>query len=129
MIEPVYSQDGVTLYQGDCLEVLPTLPDGSIDAIVTDPPYGLEFMGKEWDSLGADFKESTGDGSWAAAHGTTRKGFDGYSPIPSYTRPAGNIQCPDCGNWRDGRDPEKPDRRKGYRCVCGGALRGSVVEL
>ena len=37
------------LHQGDCLKVLPTLPESSVDAIVTDPPYGLEFMGKEWD--------------------------------------------------------------------------------
>jgi len=34
---------------GDCLEVLATLPDESVDAIVTDPPYGLSFMGKRWD--------------------------------------------------------------------------------
>jgi len=33
----------------DCREFLPFLPDACIDAIVTDPPYGLEFMGKEWD--------------------------------------------------------------------------------
>lgn len=37
------------LHQGDCLEVLRTLPDASVDAIVTDPPYGLSFMGKRWD--------------------------------------------------------------------------------
>ena len=30
-----------TFYLGDCLEILPTLPDNSVDAIVTDPPYGL----------------------------------------------------------------------------------------
>jgi len=34
---------------GDCLEVLRSMPDGSVDAIVTDPPYGLSFMGKRWD--------------------------------------------------------------------------------
>lgn len=28
---------------GDCLEVLKTIPDGSVDAVVTDPPYGLDF--------------------------------------------------------------------------------------
>lgn len=38
-----------TLHHGDCLAVLPTLPANSVDAIVTDPPYGLEFMGKDWD--------------------------------------------------------------------------------
>jgi DNA modification methylase len=34
---------------GDCLDVLRTLPADSVDAIVTDPPYGLSFMGKRWD--------------------------------------------------------------------------------
>jgi len=37
------------LHHGDCLEVLRTLPDNSVDAVVTDPPYGLSFMGKKWD--------------------------------------------------------------------------------
>jgi len=38
-----------SLHTGDCLEVLKTLDAESIDAIVTDPPYGLAFMGKKWD--------------------------------------------------------------------------------
>ena len=37
------------IYTGDCLDVLKTLPADSVDAIVTDPPYGLAFMGKKWD--------------------------------------------------------------------------------
>lgn len=37
------------LLHGDCLDLLPTLAESSVDACVTDPPYGLEFMGKEWD--------------------------------------------------------------------------------
>ena len=37
------------LLLGDCLEVMRTLPDCSVDAVVTDPPYGLAFMGKRWD--------------------------------------------------------------------------------
>ena len=37
------------LHLGDCLEVMKTLPDCSVDAVVTDPPYGLSFMGKKWD--------------------------------------------------------------------------------
>lgn len=39
----------VTLHHGDCLGVLRTMPDNSVDSIVTDPPYGLSFMGKKWD--------------------------------------------------------------------------------
>ncbi len=34
---------------GDCLEIMPTLDECSVDTIITDPPYGLEFMGKDWD--------------------------------------------------------------------------------
>lgn len=37
------------LLQGDCLEQMKTLPDNSIDAIVSDPPYGISFMAKKWD--------------------------------------------------------------------------------
>jgi site-specific DNA-methyltransferase (adenine-specific) len=44
----------VIVHHGDCLDVLASLPDASVDAVVTDPPYGLEFMGKEWDRFGTD---------------------------------------------------------------------------
>jgi site-specific DNA-methyltransferase (adenine-specific) len=40
----------IDLRLGDCLEVLKTIPDNSVDSVVTDPPYGLGFMNKEWDS-------------------------------------------------------------------------------
>lgn len=39
----------VTLHSGDCLDILPTLAECSIDSCVTDPPYGLSFMGRNWD--------------------------------------------------------------------------------
>ncbi len=44
------------IYPGDLFDVLPTLPEASIDACVTDPPYGIGFMGREWDT----FKPGTG---------------------------------------------------------------------
>jgi site-specific DNA-methyltransferase (adenine-specific) len=37
------------LLLGDCLDKLKELEDNSVDSIVTDPPYGLSFMGKKWD--------------------------------------------------------------------------------
>jgi site-specific DNA-methyltransferase (adenine-specific) len=40
----------IDLRLGDCLEVLKTIPDNSIDAVITDPPYGIGFMNKEWDN-------------------------------------------------------------------------------
>ncbi len=72
---PYYDRDNITIFCGDCLEVMKTLPDNSVDSIVTDPPYGLSkqpditevlrhwlddddyehtgggFMGKQWDSF------------------------------------------------------------------------------
>jgi len=38
-----------SLHHGDCLEWLRTLPSASVDAVVTDPPAGIAFMGKAWD--------------------------------------------------------------------------------
>ena len=43
------------LFHGDCLKVLPTLEENSVDSIVTDPPYELGFMGKKWDATGIAF--------------------------------------------------------------------------
>jgi DNA modification methylase len=40
------------IHHGSNLDILPTLPDNSVDSIVTDPPYELGFMGKSWDSTG-----------------------------------------------------------------------------
>jgi len=48
-MNPYYQDDWTTIYHGDSREVLPSLPKAS--AIVTDPPYGLGFMGKEWDTF------------------------------------------------------------------------------
>ena len=48
-MKPYYEDEQTTIYNGDCREVLQTLPDDSVDAVVTDPPYGLSFMGKRWD--------------------------------------------------------------------------------
>ena len=41
--------EGNFIYNGDNIQVLKTLPDNSVDSVVTDPPYGLKFMGKKWD--------------------------------------------------------------------------------
>lgn len=50
-----------TVHTGDCLEVMPTLGAESVDSIVTDPPYGLSFMGKDWD------RGVPGEAFWSAA--------------------------------------------------------------
>lgn len=39
--EPYYDQDGITIFCADCRDVLPELGPGSIDLVLTDPPYGV----------------------------------------------------------------------------------------
>jgi DNA modification methylase len=57
--EPYFTDDAITLYAGDCRQVLADLPASSVDAIVTDPPYELGFMAKDWDSAGVAFDPAT----------------------------------------------------------------------
>ena len=49
----------IDLRHGDCLSVLADMPENSIDAVVTDPPYELGFMGKSWDASGVAFSADT----------------------------------------------------------------------
>lgn len=52
-MKPYYEQDGITIYHGDCREVLPGV--GAFDAVLTDPPYGL---GDRWKGGGGTAKTS-----------------------------------------------------------------------
>jgi site-specific DNA-methyltransferase (adenine-specific) len=53
--------DDVRLYLGDCLDVLRDLPDGSVDAVVTDPPFGIGFQYNEHD----DSPDGYGEWLWS----------------------------------------------------------------
>lgn len=68
------------IHTGDCLDVMRTMPEASIDAIVTDPPYELGFMGKSWDKSGIAFRVET----WAEAYRILKPG--GYLAAFSGTR-------------------------------------------
>lgn len=59
---PWLDDGDVRLYHGDCLDVMAAMDADSVDAIVCDPPYAIQFMGKEWDSFGRsrEFAERTG---------------------------------------------------------------------
>lgn len=78
---------GVVLHCGDCLDVLTAMPDASVDSCVTDPPYGLEFMGKEWDKFTEAPRRIQGTGGREApfAHhavkldGSRGKNFQAFS--------------------------------------------------
>jgi hypothetical protein len=47
---PYWQDETVALHLGDCLDVLAGMKAASVDAIVTDPPAAIGFMGKDWDS-------------------------------------------------------------------------------
>ena len=84
---------------GDCMEIMKEIPKNSIDAIVTDPPYGLEFMGKEWDRL----------------EGTIGEIKNKNMRLPSNLGNKRNVKCPDCGKWIYDHHPRE--------CQCGGVYR------
>lgn len=41
--KPYYEQDGITIYHADCRDILPLLEPGSVDLVLTDPPYGIAY--------------------------------------------------------------------------------------
>ena len=86
------------VFRGDCLHVLRGWPDNSVDSIVTDPPYGLEFMGKEWD---APWRETSG-GFSAPGIGKRERAW------PSY-KGSNLSRCETCG---------KLVGQGGSPCVC-----------
>lgn len=46
-MKPYYEHGGITIYHGDCREVLPCLPTDSVDLLVTDPPYGINWKSNQ----------------------------------------------------------------------------------
>lgn len=54
-----YQENDYELYKGKMQEVLATFEEGSIDSIICDPPYELNFMGKGWDNSGVAFQKDT----------------------------------------------------------------------
>lgn len=95
------------LILGDCFELMDAMAEHSVDAIVTDPPYGLEFMGKEWDRFRIDPRSAR----WASQSGAA--GDFGVSMhgavLPSYTRRRTTSQCRTCGKRDAFRNPHECD--------------------
>ena len=92
---------------GDCIELMRGMAPESVDAIVTDPPYGLEFMGMAWD------RPWQNRGGNPAGAGMSSGGFasgNGYAnrKTPSYGRAWQNKRCTICGHIASGGSP----------CVC-----------
>ena len=54
-MKPYYERDGVTIFCGDCRDILPTLEAGSVDLVLTDPPYGIGFTAEGYDRHNAKY--------------------------------------------------------------------------
>lgn len=52
---PFYTDEAVTLHHGNSLDILPTLADASVDAVVCDPPYEIGIASRDWDRSGIAF--------------------------------------------------------------------------
>jgi site-specific DNA-methyltransferase (adenine-specific) len=61
---PYYTADWVTLHLGDSLNILPTMLDASVDAVVCDPPYEISFMGRAWDASGIAYNTEVWRHCW-----------------------------------------------------------------
>ena len=77
MVEPTWESDGVQLYLGDCLEILPVLETASVAAVITDPPYGMG-----WDPDSTRFTRETsysaGNREWQPVIGDDKE----FDPAP-----------------------------------------------
>jgi DNA modification methylase len=87
----------VELLHGDCVELMRAMPECSVDSIVTDPPYGLEFMGKEWDKLGWQ----SGGGFSKPGIGKRQTDWVSFSSTSRYG--AANPTCGVCGGRARGK--------------------------
>ena len=47
-MKPYYREPNITIYNGDCLEVMKEIPDKSIDCVIADPPYGLNYLSNHY---------------------------------------------------------------------------------
>lgn len=94
--------EGFKIINGNSLEVLDTLKENSIDAIITDPPYELGFMGKKWDASGIAYNVTLWEkalrvlkpGGYLLAFGGTRT----YHRIACAIEDAG-FEIKDCIMW------------------------------
>jgi len=95
------------ILKGDCIGVMKAIKPNSVDAIVCDPPYGLEFMGKEWDKLGTGRKNNPFD--------PKGKKFQKGGTIPLPLTPSHERKkipkCKICGKW-------KYNAHKKSQCFC-----------
>lgn len=141
----------VTLHlrHGDCVSVLREYPEGSIGAIVSDPPYGLEFMGKEWDKLQSTPTKAR-RAKWEDGGGFTTPGIgERDTPWPSFSalskHGTANPTCAVCSgrlrgakkcgcpqphdNWKPIGKRKNPENEGLPDHLTGGGMTGHLVAM
>lgn len=110
------------LIEGDCIEQMAALEEGSVDAVVCDPPYGLGFMGKDWDSPGGegDYPMRRTAATNTVNTGATRQGGRQRSTADFQKRQARDARA--FGEWCEawGREALRVLRPGGYLLAFGG---------
>lgn len=74
-MNPYYSADGITLYHGDCVEVMRSLPADSVSAVLTDPPYSSGGRRENSRSLRKSMTRSVEDDDWIMGDAMSTNGF------------------------------------------------------
>jgi site-specific DNA-methyltransferase (adenine-specific) len=136
ILTPFLDDYDVLVYAGDCIEIMARMPEASVDAIVTDPPYGLEFMGREWDGFGTPLGFQTWTQSWAReAYRVLKPGGNllAFAGTRTYHRMASGVEdagfeIRDCIAWMYGSGfPKSLDVSKAIDKAAG-AERDDVYE-
>lgn len=113
---------GACVIEQDCIDAMAALEESSIDTIVTDPPYGLGFMGKEWDSPGGlgDMPMRRNHGTNTVNTGASRQGGRQRASADFLKRQARDARSYQswCEEW--GREAERILRPGGYILAFGG---------
>jgi site-specific DNA-methyltransferase (adenine-specific) len=73
--EPYYADDTVTLWHGDAIEIMATMPDACVDAVITDPPYSSGGKRENVRSLRKSMTRSVEDDDWIRGDGMGTQGY------------------------------------------------------
>lgn len=89
MTAPYYTDEFVTIYLGDCLEIAPELEPRSVDAVLTDPPYSSGGRRENARSIRKSMNRSMTDDEWIAGDAMSTGGFVWMMrALAARTRPA-----------------------------------------
>ena len=114
---PWLDDGDMVLYLGDCIEVMAALDPESVDAVVCDSPYGLEFMGKDWDSFSPHaLVTRTGWDRASSGASVTKSGFSklGKNGTPAYGGGRSSYECCRCGRRDAFRNPSTCSDERGH---------------